>query len=163
MIGPARHARHRAMVLALFSGVVAMAACRGENDGSYGNPASGQDAGVCTRDLTAINDLLAHPVACVSDPQCPSGAFCDSARGACDWECVTDSACGPGGICGCDGRCTGGSGGGSGGGTGTCERNPALLWLRGLGHHSTGWDGVLGTKTDAKPHMEAPAVKVPRV
>jgi hypothetical protein len=85
--------------------VVCAAACD-LGAGGTSRSAVGMDGGVCVRDLSAIEDLLAHPVACGNDEQCPLGAFCNTSRGACDWQCTTDNHSGPSGTCGCDGRCT---------------------------------------------------------
>jgi hypothetical protein len=86
--------------------VLLLGACGLLGEGSSDRGASRQnDAGVCVRDLVAIDELITHPRACVTDEQCPDGSFCNPASGACDWECVQDTTCGPSGTCGCDGRC----------------------------------------------------------
>ncbi len=65
-----------------------------------------EDGGTCAKDLEALTDLLVQPQSCTVTDQCPMGSFCDIDRGACDWQCYSDSDCGPGGACTCRGQCT---------------------------------------------------------
>ncbi len=48
---------------------------------------------------------------CTGNPDCPAGQFCDTAAGACTFECRVDEDCG-GGVCNSLGQCVGGSDGG---------------------------------------------------
>lgn len=45
---------------------------------------------------------------CTTNPDCPTGEFCDTAAGSCTFECVTDPDCGDG-TCNSLGQCVGGS------------------------------------------------------
>jgi hypothetical protein len=49
--------------------------------------------------------------ACSGNAECPVGQFCDTANGACTFECRVDDDCG-GGICNTLGQCVGGPEGG---------------------------------------------------
>src|SRR5262245_16501313 len=77
----------------------------GDMFSSSSSSATATDAGMCPRNIEALNDLLVHPKACVSDDQCPTGSSCDLSSGACDWTCISDSDCGATGPCSCNGRC----------------------------------------------------------
>src|SRR6185436_10996537 len=101
--------RHSLAFLALFS-LFALFGCDSLGLDSSQQSATGIDGGVCSRDLGAIQDLLAHPKACAGAAQCPSGTFCNADEGRCDWQCTQDSECGTGNKCNCDGRCSNSTG-----------------------------------------------------
>jgi hypothetical protein len=63
------------------------------------------DGGVCIKDRDELSALLARPRSCATSEQCPGGSFCDTAAGRCDWDCFSDSDCGSGFSCSCEGRC----------------------------------------------------------
>ncbi len=66
------------------------------------------DAGMCVKDREELSEILVQPIACSTSDQCPGGAHCDAGTGQCDWDCFTDSDCGFGYTCTCDGYCQAG-------------------------------------------------------
>lgn len=69
---------------------------------------------------------------CTANPDCPTGEFCDTAAGACTFECRTDPDCGEG-TCNSLGQCVGGDDGAGG----CCQSSrdgelPALLFGAGV-------------------------------
>jgi hypothetical protein len=77
--------------------------------GESGGSTVYDDAGNCVKDREALSQILVQPQACVSSTECPPGSFCNGETGQCDWECYTDSDCGFGASCTCDGICLDGS------------------------------------------------------
>lgn len=77
--------------------------------GQSGGSTVYDDAGNCVKDREALSQILVQPQACVSSTECPPGSFCNGETGQCDWECYTDSDCGFGASCTCDGICLDGS------------------------------------------------------
>jgi len=67
---------------------------------------------------------------CAVNPECPVGEFCDTAAGACTFECRTDPDCGDG-SCNSLGQCVATADDGGGGCCGTA-RDPQLAMLLGL-------------------------------
>lgn len=67
------------------------------------------------KDYEVLNDLIAAPFqSCNTSSECPSGSYCESdsnvhhtaASGAiCYWQCYSDSDCGFGNHCDCNGQC----------------------------------------------------------
>jgi len=140
-----------ATTLVALAVMMSLPACSSSNDGASQNNALGStDAGICPRDLAALNDLLAHPVACVGPSQCPAGSYCDTQRGTCDFECTSDQACGSGSLCSCDGRCEGGNNGS--GGSVTCDRNATLLQGAAARSCASNGDCAKGLTCDSTTH-----------
>lgn len=83
--------------------------------------------GTCTKDREALSELLTQPQACAVDTDCTvTGSYCRD--GVCDWDCYTDSDCGFGNTCSCEGRCIE-SGAPDAGptSTGSCDRDLSVL------------------------------------
>src|SRR4029079_17930940 len=89
-------------------GALAAAACTGTGGNQSGSTVY-DDAGNCVKDREALSEILVQPQACVSSTECPAGSFCNGETGQCDWECYTDSDCGFGAACSCDGICNDGT------------------------------------------------------
>lgn len=106
---------------------IAAAGCTGTGGEQAGSTVY-DDAGNCVKDREALSEILVQPVACVSSTECPPGSFCNGETGQCDWECYTDSDCGFGATCSCDGICNDGSPPGPGAnGDPACPRDLDLL------------------------------------
>jgi hypothetical protein len=61
------------------------------------------------KDREELSELLVQPIACTTSEECPGGSYCDGETDQCDWQCYTDSDCGFGFTCTCDGQCTDGA------------------------------------------------------
>ena len=87
------------------------------------------DAGNCVKDREALSEILVQPQACTSSSTCPPGSYCNGDTGQCDWQCYTDSDCGFGNTCTCDGQCVDGGAPDAGPGAAdpSCPRNLDLL------------------------------------
>ena len=108
--------------------VAALAAACTATGGDQSGSTVYDDAGNCVKDREALSEILVQPQACVSSAECPPGSFCNGETGQCDWECYTDSDCGFGATCSCDGICNDGSPPGPGaGGDPACPRDLDLL------------------------------------
>jgi hypothetical protein len=71
---------------------------------------AGDDGGPgCVKDREVLSEILVQPQACTVPADCPAGSFCDTEAGHCDWQCYTDSDCGFGNACSCDGLCLDGT------------------------------------------------------
>ncbi|MBI4511607.1 MAG: hypothetical protein HY698_18375, partial [Deltaproteobacteria bacterium] len=117
--------------LALFLSLSLLSGACGVGDYLFGESQreseATDDAGACVRDLEALTKLLVEPQACVSSSTCPMGSTCNASTGACDWQCYTDSDCGPSGTCTCLGQCLGADAGPGPTGDPSCPRNRDLL------------------------------------
>ena len=119
---PFRLARGLAILCVLYA-----VGCGGTGSGESGSTVY-DDAGNCVKDREALSEILVQPQACVSSTECPPGSFCNGETDQCDWECYTDSDCGFGATCSCDGICNDGSPPGPGAtGDPACPRDIDLL------------------------------------
>jgi hypothetical protein len=130
--GPMKTHLIRYVLLLVFAAVTASSGC-GLLGGGESDNTINADPDECGKDRDELSRLLARPQACATSETCPTGSYCDPLREACTWQCFTDSDCGTGFECTCDGVCIGGDGdggiggGGDGGGDPSCPRVEALV------------------------------------
>jgi hypothetical protein len=94
---------------ALCASILFAAGCGWGSDGGSRAGEIYDDAGNCVKDREELSEILVQPIACTTSNECPGGSFCNGETDQCDWQCYTDSDCGFGGACTCDGQCTDGT------------------------------------------------------
>jgi hypothetical protein len=105
----------RYVLLLAFAASTALSGCDLLGGGETDNRIQA-DPNACGKDRDELSRLLARPQACATSETCPTGSYCDPVRQSCTWQCFTDSDCGTGLECTCDGVCIGGDAGTGGGG-----------------------------------------------
>ncbi len=97
-------------VWVLLVGVIIGGCGQSPTEGARGTHDERSWALECERDEPRLLSLALYPIACTDDAGCAevAGAHCKRSESICGYQCINDTDCGAGAVCGCDGRCVAG-------------------------------------------------------